>query len=30
VLEASAFEDLGAFRLKGVKRKKRLHAPRRP
>lgn len=30
VLEARAFEDLGAFRLKGVKRKKRLHAPRRP
>ena len=28
--EASAFEDLGAFRLKGVKRRKRLHAPREP
>ena len=28
--EAAIFEDLGAFRLKGVKRKKRLHAPPRP
>ena len=29
--EASgSFEDLGAFRLKGVKRRKRLHAPREP
>ncbi|MEW9617934.1 hypothetical protein AB3G45_29450 [Shinella sp. S4-D37] len=27
---ASAFEDLVAFRLKGVKRRKRLHAPREP